>query len=98
MGIVSLMYHRFNENQYPSTNIKIAIFKKQIEQITGEGIRIIDSGFAVANQTKNILKAQKLDRIKNTEPTYEFLSNKNTTIIKTILKEYKNVTVATTNF
>ena len=28
-----LMYHRFNENKYPSTNIKMEIFKKQIELI-----------------------------------------------------------------
>ena len=27
------MYHRFNENKYPSTNIQIEIFKKQIEII-----------------------------------------------------------------
>ncbi len=27
------MYHRFNENKYPSTNIKMDIFKKQIENI-----------------------------------------------------------------
>ena len=32
-GILSLMYHRFNENKYPSTNIKMDIFKKQIEII-----------------------------------------------------------------
>ena len=22
-GVVSIMYHRFNENKYPSTNIKV---------------------------------------------------------------------------
>ncbi len=27
------MYHRFNENKYPSTNIQMNIFKKQIEMI-----------------------------------------------------------------
>ena len=27
------MYHRFNENKYPSTNIQIDIFKKQIKMI-----------------------------------------------------------------
>ena len=27
------MYHRFDENKYPSTNIKIDIFKKQLELI-----------------------------------------------------------------
>ena len=32
-GILSLMYHRFNENKYPSTNIKMDIFKKHIEII-----------------------------------------------------------------
>ena len=32
-GVLSLMYHRFNENKYPSTNVKMDIFKKQIEII-----------------------------------------------------------------
>ena len=32
-GILSLMYHRFDENKYPSTNIRMDIFKKQIEMI-----------------------------------------------------------------
>ncbi|MDC0079043.1 hypothetical protein OAJ46_02705 [Candidatus Pelagibacter sp.] len=32
-GILSLMYHRFNESKYPSTNIEMAIFKNQIEII-----------------------------------------------------------------
>ena len=27
MGILSLMYHRFDEEKYPSTNIKMNIFK-----------------------------------------------------------------------
>ena len=33
LGTLSLMYHRFNENKYPSTNIKMDIFKKQINII-----------------------------------------------------------------
>ena len=32
-GVVSIMYHRFNENKYPSTNIKIDVFKKHLEII-----------------------------------------------------------------
>ena len=32
-GILSLMYHRFNEDRYPSTNIQIDVFKQQIEII-----------------------------------------------------------------
>ena len=32
-GILSLMYHRFNEDKYPSTNIQMDVFKNQIEII-----------------------------------------------------------------
>ena len=32
-GILSIMYHRFNENKYPSTNIKMNIFKEHIDII-----------------------------------------------------------------
>ena len=32
-GILSLMYHRFNEHKYPSTNIQMNIFKEQMEII-----------------------------------------------------------------
>ena len=33
LGTLSLMYHRFNEDKYPSTNIQMEIFKKQIDII-----------------------------------------------------------------
>jgi len=33
LGTLTLMYHRFNENKYPSTNIQMEIFKKQIDII-----------------------------------------------------------------
>ena len=32
-GILSLVYHRFNENKYPSTNIQMNVFKQQIKII-----------------------------------------------------------------
>ena len=32
-GILSIMYHRFNENKYPSTNIKMDVFYNQMEII-----------------------------------------------------------------
>ena len=32
-GILSIMYHRFNENKYPSTNIKMNIFKEHMNII-----------------------------------------------------------------
>ena len=36
------MYHRFEENKYPSTNIKIADFKKHLDLIKKEGIKFIN--------------------------------------------------------
>ena len=33
MGTLSLMYHRFNENKYPSTNIDMKVFANQIKII-----------------------------------------------------------------
>ena len=35
-GLISIMYHRFNENKYPSTNIQLDIFKKQLDIIKNE--------------------------------------------------------------
>ncbi len=32
-GVLSLMYHRFNENKYPSTNIRMNIFDEQMQTI-----------------------------------------------------------------
>ena len=36
------MYHRFNENKYPSTNIKIDVFEKQLELIEKNNIEYYD--------------------------------------------------------
>ena len=36
-GILSIMYHRFNEFKYPSTNIQMDIFKEHIEIIKKSG-------------------------------------------------------------
>jgi poly-beta-1,6-N-acetyl-D-glucosamine N-deacetylase len=41
-GIISLMYHRFEENKYPSTNIKISDFKKHLNIIKENNIRFIN--------------------------------------------------------
>ena len=38
-GIISIMYHRFNENKYPSTNIQMDIFKKHIEIIKNNNFK-----------------------------------------------------------
>jgi len=41
-GIVTLMYHRFEENKYPSTNIKIEIFKDHLKEINKSNIEFIN--------------------------------------------------------
>ena len=33
MGTLALMYHRFNENKYPSTNIQMNVFEQHIKII-----------------------------------------------------------------
>ena len=38
LGTLSIMYHRFNETKYPSTNINMDIFKRQIEIINQKNI------------------------------------------------------------
>ena len=40
-GLISIMYHRFNESKYPSTNIQLEIFKKQLEVINNENLVFI---------------------------------------------------------
>ncbi len=40
-GLISIMYHRFNESKYPSTNIQLNIFKEQLKIIENEGIQFI---------------------------------------------------------
>ena len=41
-GVLSLMYHRFEENKYPSTNIKMSIFKKHLELIKNNNFEFFD--------------------------------------------------------
>ena len=41
-GILSLMYHRFDEGKYPSTNIQMDIFKQQINIIKNSKYKFYD--------------------------------------------------------
>ena len=59
-GILSLMYHRFNEDKYPSTNIKMNIFKEQMEIIKSLGYEFYDpkllvDEFEITKKNKKIL-------------------------------------------
>ena len=60
MGILSLMYHRFNEVKYPSTNIQMDIFKKQIKIIRNLNYKFynpknLEKNFYIAKVEKKIL-------------------------------------------
>ncbi len=59
-GILSIMYHRFNENKYPSTNIKTDIFKQHIDIIKNSDFNFNDPNnfeeqFNIAKSKKEIL-------------------------------------------
>ena len=41
VGVISLMYHRFEENKYPSTNIRNEIFIEHLKEINNLDIEII---------------------------------------------------------
>ena len=47
-GILSLMYHRFNENKYPSTNIRMNIFDKQMQMIKNLDYSFSDPNFFIS--------------------------------------------------
>ena len=54
------MYHRFDENKYPSTNIKMAIFKQQIEIIKDLNYNFynpknLEKNFHIVKKEKKIL-------------------------------------------
>lgn len=70
----------------------------QIQKIAGKEVTIIDSGEAVAKQTKNILLKQNLLKSSNAIPTNNFYINKDATVLKTILKNYKNSKISYLDF
>ena len=59
-GILAIMYHRFEENKYPSTNIRLDIFKEHIELIEKKNIdfynpRNLEENFDEPKNQKKIL-------------------------------------------
>ena len=56
-GIISLMYHRFNENKYPSTNIKIQDFIEHIKILETNNFHFVNP-----NNFENELKKNKTTR------------------------------------
>ena len=59
-GIVALMYHRFNEPKYPSTNVQMDVFKEHIKIIESSNAIFInpnslDKEIPAIHKTKSIL-------------------------------------------
>ncbi len=46
------MYHRFEENKYPSTNIKLEIFEKHIDLIRKKNLNFFDPGMLISTFKK----------------------------------------------
>ena len=55
-GVIALMYHRFNENKYPSTNIRNEIFLEHLAQIKNSKIEFISF-----NKFREVIKS-KMDK------------------------------------
>ena len=65
----------------------------QIKEITGNTIKIIDSGEAVAKQTKNILSAHNLLSTSKNKNSSIFYINKEKNVLTNILKDYADLTI-----
>lgn len=60
----------------------------QLKKILPEEVRIIDSGVAVAKQTKSILQDKDLLSRASHKPSLTFYTNKDTTVMKRMLEVY----------
>jgi len=70
----------------------------QIKKIIGSKITIIDSGEAVAKQTKKILKENQLLHLTTNTASHQFYSNKDLATLSVVLKEYVNVKINILDF
>lgn len=61
----------------------------QIKEMLPENVTIIDSGEAVARQTKSILNAEGLLNTTQSTATCTFYSNATTDVLKLLLKDYQ---------
>lgn len=60
----------------------------QLKEILPKNVTIIDSGEAVARQTKTVLQSLNMLREETTKPTLQFFTNAETDTLKFLLKEY----------
>lgn len=71
----------------------------QLKKMLPENVKIIDSGEAVARQTKTVLQSLNLLREENTKPNLQFFTNAETDTLKFLLKEYaENISIEKSDF
>lgn len=71
---------------------------EKIKEVIGDKIQIIDSGLAVAKQTKNILHQCNLLQENQLNVSHIFYSNKNTSTLKNFVKEGSHVKILEKDF
>lgn len=59
--------------------------------ILPDNVTIIDSGAAVARQTKNVLEKNRIINNSENTPSLEFLSNSKTAVLALLLENYKDI-------
>ncbi len=72
-GILAIMYHRFEENKYPSTNIRLEVFKKHINLIKNKGLSFYNPDDLIINF--NEVKNQKKILITIDDAFLSFYNN-----------------------
>ena len=71
----------------------------ELKKILPKNVRIIDSGEAVARQTKTVLQSLDMLRKENTSPKLQFFTNAGTATLQFLLKDYaENITVEKKEF
>jgi len=72
--------------------------KPLIEKTIGNKIPIIDSGFAVAKQTKSIIEKHHLSASVNHSVYHNFFTNGNEEVLRFLLRDYSNIEVFSKDF
>jgi glutamate racemase len=65
----------------------------QIQKIIGHKIKIIDSGQAVAKQTKRILESNGLINFDSENSANQFYSNTHKEVLENLLSDYTKVSI-----
>ena len=65
----------------------------QIQEIIPENIKVIDSGYAVAKQTKNILKQNKMLKKQHTKPNHIWFANAGISVLQQFAPDMENLVI-----